>query len=99
MTQIAADSWFLKFGFEAWRESWGREAFIATESRPVDAPERTCSPASSDRRPAAPRGPSDPDRGSPCSRAGLRSIAGSDPSHEAPTTVGRIRTRQARFVR
>jgi LmbE family N-acetylglucosaminyl deacetylase len=32
VTQIAQDSWFLKFGIEFWREVWGREAFILRES-------------------------------------------------------------------
>jgi LmbE family N-acetylglucosaminyl deacetylase len=40
VTQIASDSWFLKFGFEGWRESWGREAYISTASTvPIEAPE------------------------------------------------------------
>ena len=37
VTQIAEDSWFLRFGLEGWREVWGREAYILRESRvPVD---------------------------------------------------------------
>jgi N-acetyl-1-D-myo-inositol-2-amino-2-deoxy-alpha-D-glucopyranoside deacetylase len=33
VTQIARDSWFLRFGVEAWREDWPTEAFILREAR------------------------------------------------------------------
>jgi hypothetical protein len=40
VTQIAADSWFLQFGLEGWREVWRREAYILRESRvPVEGVE------------------------------------------------------------
>ena len=40
VTQMSPDSPFLRFGVQAWREYWGREAYILRASRvPTDLPE------------------------------------------------------------
>ena len=40
VTQMSPDSTFLRFGLDAWREFWGREAYILRESRiPTTLPE------------------------------------------------------------
>ncbi len=40
VTQMSPKSFFLRFGLDGWREFWGREAYILTESRvPAPTPE------------------------------------------------------------